>query len=570
MIEAAGMENLLEQAVSHHRRNDFEHAISLYQRILSIRPKNGQVLHLCGLAFLQLGKPQEALPLLEQAEELQPLQAEIQHNLANACYELHSYERAQQHFATALKLQPDHPRALKGLANTLQQFGRHDQALRVYDRAIERSPDDGWLYFNRANSLEAIGQIAQALDSLLQAARLQPDEPRILQNLGNLHLQLRQYEPARQCLLRSLELQPADEAGWVNLGTLELTLARHGPAAKAFERAILLAPNNAQAHFNLSHCLLQMGDFEAGWRHYQWRWETHPLRQSPITQITLPRWSPERPCHRLLIVSEQGLGEQLLWCSLLEDAKPMASELTVQVDRRLKGLLNKAYPALEFLTLEEQIDPHQFDAFMPLGDLGLHLRPSQESFTRTAGAYLRHDEGRSQRLRQQLCPDGQALVGLSWRSANTEIGREKGMTPSTLLPLLKTPGVTWLNLQYGDVSGELQELLTQSGHRIVQCKEIDNQQDIEGLADLMGACDAVVSTSNTNVHLAGALGVETFLLLPFGKARLWYWMHGSEGRSLWYPSVRMLAQRHQEEGWGPVVQSLTAMMTQFLKTRGNP
>ena len=120
MIEAAGMENLLEQAVSHHRRNDFEHAISLYQRILSIRPKNGQVLHLCGLAFLQLGKPQEALPLLEQAEELQPLQAEIQHNLANACYELHSYERAQQHFATALKLQPDHPRALKGLANTLQ------------------------------------------------------------------------------------------------------------------------------------------------------------------------------------------------------------------------------------------------------------------------------------------------------------------------------------------------------------------------------------------------------------------------------------------------------------------
>lgn len=555
----ASVTALWSSAVQLHRRNLLSEALEVYQQILAIDPLHGQAHHLSGLALLQLDRAQEAIPMLQKAADLIPQHAEVHHNLANACYAVQDFAQAVQHHARTLEIKPDHIGAHAGMGNAFQKLGRHQQALGSYQKALQRSAEDGWLFFNSALSFEALGHLDPALSCLQRALQRLPDERMVLQNMGNVLAQLLRYDEARSCFHRSIEVHPDDADGWINLGALELSQACHAPAARAFERALELSPHHAHAHFNLGHCLLQLGEFKRGWSHYHWRWQIKGF--SPLA-TDRPLWVPGHSCQRLLVWAEQGLGEELLWSALLADARQLAPQLLVRVDERLMGLLGRAYPDVQFISSRQSLQDVRFDAHLPMGDLGALCRPDRATFERTTPGFLQADQEQSLALRARLCPPGARLMGLSWRSINTEIGRDKSLNLKDLLPALRTPGIYWANLQYGDVGDEIRSLAHEHGVEIQSCPDIDNLRDMDGLAALIQACDAVISTSNSTVHLAGALGVPTYLLLPFGKARLWYWMHGDAGRSLWYPNVHLIPQEFMGQGWGQVVDTLVSMITQ--------
>jgi ADP-heptose:LPS heptosyltransferase len=82
---------------------------------------------------------------------------------------------------------------------------------------------------------------------------------------------------------------------------------------------------------------------------------------------------------------------------------------------------------------------------------------------------------------------------------------------------------------------------------------VDNLNDLEGLANLIEACDLVLTTSNSTAHLAGALNKETINLVSFGAARIWYWLNEVNGCSLWYPSVKLVEQERDDADWSGAV-----------------
>ena len=107
-------------------------------------------------------------------------------------------------------------------------------------------------------------------------------------------------------------------------------------------------------------------------------------------------------------------------------------------------------------------------------------------------------------------------------------------------------------LQYGEVDDKLKVLKNNFGIEIMQVSEVDNRNDIDGLASLIMACDQVVSITNVTVYLVGALGANTKVLLPFSARWIW----GSSGSdSFWYDTVSPYRQNNIGD-WSNVLRDL--------------
>ena len=177
-----------------------------------------------------------------------------------------------------------------------------------------------------------------------------------------------------------------------------------------------------------------------------------------------------------------------------------------------------------------------------MGSLPRILRRDFRQFPKHHG-YLKADPARTAALRQRYAAiaGGRRIVGISWRSRNTQFGTAKSVALTDLAEILRVPGVMFVNLQYGDCADEIATAKRDLGVDILHDTEIDSLRSLEDFFAQVAAMDLVVTVSNTTVHAAGALNVPAWLLLPRGEGALWYWFVDRED-SPWYPSVRLFRQ----------------------------
>jgi len=248
------------------------------------------------------------------------------------------------------------------------------------------------------------------------------------------------------------------------------------------------------------------------------------------------------------------VGDEVMFGSMLGDFRSCVGKLLVQLDRRLIPLFKRSLPDdVEFFERGTVVPEDRYDSHIAIGSLGQYLRPTLESFEGKGGKYLWADPERIQAMREWLSvKEGERVIGLSWRSSNPETGAARSLALKDLVKSLQAPGVRFVNLQYGDVSAEIEALERDEGITVLQCPGLDTTDDLDGLAALIEACDEVVSIGNATAHLAGALGKKTTVLLP--KAPSWRWL--AEGESTpWYTSVALMRRDAKDESWLPLLGS---------------
>ena len=168
--------------------------------------------------------------------------------------------------------------------------------------------------------------------------------------------------------------------------------------------------------------------------------------------------------------------------------------------------------------------------------------------------YIKSDFNITKNLKLNLKSKNKFLCGLSWISKTGDIGVNKSITLETLKPVLKIENLEFIDLQYTDTTVERERFLADNNITIKKIDNIDNFKDLNGVCSLIDICDFVVTISNTNAHIAGALGKKTFLLLPKGKGRIWYWTIKNK-KSIWYPTIEIIEQK--ESGiWETVIDEL--------------
>jgi hypothetical protein len=303
-----------------------------------------------------------------------------------------------------------------------------------------------------------------------------------------------------------------------------------------------LRSSPAGAKFNKSQLSLALGRFAEGWELYEYRWTALPGNQPrPYRQ---PVWDGNRAA-TLLAWAEQGLGDQILQSGMVPDLAERAARVVMEVEPRLVALFARSFPQAGVVALGEQLYAQPIDAHVPLGSLGRHFRGSWDAFPRRERGYLIADAARTRALRERLAQGGRKVIGLSWVSHNPRSGKSKSARLADFEDILRLPNCRFVDLQYGDTRAEREAVERELGIRVERLDDIDNTNDIDGLAALISACDAVVSVSNTTAHLAGALGTPTWTLVPHGHSRIWYWFKEGE-RSPWYPRVHVRRQANAQ------------------------
>jgi len=172
-----------------------------------------------------------------------------------------------------------------------------------------------------------------------------------------------------------------------------------------------------------------------------------------------------------------------------------------------------------------------------------------------------------QRARLDGPAAGRPRIGMAWRSANAEYGPQKSLKLTDLVPVLQRQDVFWVDLQYGDTAAERAALAGACGTEIWHDPEVDPLADLDAAAAQIAALDLVISASNTAVHVAGALGVATWLLLPApGYGLLWYWSV-DRSDSPFYPALRCFRQPAAAAGWAGVVTEIGGALDGWLADR---
>jgi len=531
-------------------------ALESFEKAQSLAPGSVDVLVNRGIGLVNAGFFLDAHQCLQQAAGINPNRPDILNNLGTACMGMGRVDAAIESFTQSLNLDPRQARALTNLGIALMSRSDFDQAAHCFSKAAEVDPGYIDAYFNRGNVLVKVGKLDVALQDYDRVLSMNSRHVKAIYNRGNLLKQMDRLEESIESYDRAIAISPDQVDAYNNRGTVLTALGRLDAAVEDFNAAIRMAPAFPDAYYNCALALLKGGNYQKGWDLYEWRWKGG---NKSLTAINRQGnfgvdWDGSDINGHLVVLAEQGVGDEIFYCGMLGDLKSRARQITVELDKRLIPLFRRSFPELNFVSRGELRAESGFDSQINLASLGRFFRNSKEALNKVSTPYLHADQSRAAGLRARFANPAKLICGISWISKSTVIGRNKSMMLQDLQPLLELQGTDFIDLQYGDTSAERQEMLDSKGLLVQKVQEIDNYGDLDGLAALIAACDVVISVSNTTAHLALAMGKPVFVLVPSATETLWYW-HLEGEASPWYPTARVF--RQERSGcWSSVIQQV--------------
>ena len=370
-------------------------------------------------------------------------------------------------------------------------------------------------------------------------------------NIANIEIEKKNVSGAIKLLKEIISENPLYEEAKANLALAYKSIGQLERSLKIYKTLDFQGYWSHKARFNYASTLITLESFREGWKNYEYRWKVFPnnIEAWPFTNI--PNWKAER-VKRLVLWREQGIGDDIIFLSLIPEVKEMCSSLSVYVDRRLQSLCKRAMPEINFVKDIEELQNVECDYHLPLGSVPGLLRNDISDFDRTVTGYLKADPQRVESIRNELNLDGKMVIGISWKSTNSLNQAKKSVHLRDMGRIFADLDVVLVNLQYGDVEEEIREFREETGIEVLQCTSVDNREDLDGLAALIEVCDLVISTSNVTVHVAGALAKETWVFLPYST--IYYWLL-ERTDSIWYPSLTLYRQPTLDD-WDSVYASL--------------
>lgn len=495
------------------------------------------------------GATAEAIALLQQAIARLPGNPLYHNNLGELLRLTDAKDQALVHLDRAVELNPNYAEAHNNRGNLLRQLGRLEEAVAAYHTALQLKPGYAEAMSNLGAALIDQREYAAAVETLRRAIALNPGIALFHKNLGLALAGLNDMDGAEIAFKTCFGLPGGrkEEATEVLLllGDLERSRGDLDAALHWYERAWRHSPGMGKAHMRYGTALMVKGDYRNAWPHFEARWS---LEQTEVDKrpFTLPFWRGQAipPDRKMLLFTEQGVGESLVLWSVLPELLGRGVTPVIECDRRMIPILERSFPGIEVYPRrnppERRLLAPDLAVQATLFDVAAVFRKSPADCT---GALpLRADSGRSAAL-QVRYRKGHAgpVIGIAWHSKNPTLGAPKSAQLGELTPFLTLPGLRFVDLQYGNRAEDRAALKAACGVDLIYDTEIDQLKDLDAFAAQVAAMDLVITTSNTTAHMAGALGKPTWVLLHKGVSPHWYW--GVDGETTpWYPTVRLLRQ----------------------------
>ena len=334
-------------------------------------------------------------------------------------------------------------------------------------------------------------------------------------------------EEARECYKRALEIEQKPEY-WANLGGSYVNAGEPEKCIEYSKKAIELNPQFSLAANNMALALLEMGKWDEGFTAYQERKRTPTWSQR---DYGCPEWDG-KPTELLIVHGEQGLGDEIMFLTCIEDLRKVQPNIVIEASPRLVGLLRNTFDCPVYGTPEEVLQHHKPTAYIAMGDLGYWFRRdgsfSRKPYLKSSYTYPTGDRPR---------------IGISWYGGKREThSYARNFAVHMWKPVLENDA-EFISLQYKPYGkGESDQLGISHDQEWID--------DLDKLAARIKSCDLVISVCNTTVHMAGALGVPCFCFVPHRAA----WRYGISGEKMpWYDLVKLYRQE-KDQNWTEVIQ----------------
>ncbi len=537
----------LQEALSLHQQGRLRDAEKLYARTLKAAPHNFDALHLLGLVKAQSGQMGEAYRLMSAALKINSNALDALMNFANVLHALKRDDEALTWLDRALVLRPGDPEALFYRGNALSALDRAEEALSCFNTLLASNPAHGEALLNRGAALARLGRHTEALADFDVALARAPRHAEALYNRGTALLDLNRPGEAILSFDASLAIAPKHPGAWNNRGRALQALNRHGEAVTSFEKAIAVDRNNADTHSNLALSLLTLGELTRGFTEYEWRWKRTGMldaRRSYRGRL----WLGEFPLgqRRILLTAEQGLGDSIQFVRYVPLLAGNGAKVVLEVQPELKALLAGADGVESCHARGEALPAYDFHC--PLGSLPLAFK-TEPSTIPAQIPYLRADDAHIEKWRSSIEALPGKRVSLAWAGhARHPNDRNRSIELRLLEPLLALDGISFISIQR-DLRGDDREVLARHGNITDIAEQLTDMADTAAVASL---ADLTVSVDTSVVHIAGAIGREVWVLLPFSPD--WRWTLTGE-RSPWYPQMRLFRQSSPGD-WRGVIEAV--------------
>ncbi|MAG94527.1 MAG: hypothetical protein CMJ48_12370 [Planctomycetaceae bacterium] len=473
-------------------------------------------------------------------------------------------QKAFDYLTHAVALDEDSSTYWIDLARVHRCDGDFDSAKRVLAEAYQRFPESVDVLIEQGDRAAIVKDLDAAIEFYEAAFARDPSRVRVAYNLGVQLADRGLQREAIDAFRHAVELRPEFADAHFNLALVLSELQQPIEAGEHYAEVLQLEPNNTQARFFRSLELLRAGDFDNGWHDYECRWTQQPDDRGALPYAPWDGSSVER--RRVFVHSEQGVGDEIMFASCLGDLAEDAQHCLLECDARLVPLMRRSFPRVTVIDRPNGDGSNvrrefpSADCYVSLGSLPRHFRSRRDEFPHRL-AYLRADEREVVEFRRRLDRLGAGLkVGISWRGGKRPGVRHRKSTElADWLPILRSPGVEFVNLQYGSCEDELQTLIQEHGVRLHRIADVDPLSALDRFASLISSLDLVLSVSNTTVHLAGALGVPAWMLLSY--AGDWRWGLGTD-LSPWYSTLRIFRQAAPGE-WTNVYEEISGALKQI-------
>jgi Flp pilus assembly protein TadD len=499
----------LEKALTAHQSGDLAEATRIYREILAAEPQHPDALHMMGIIARQKGNNDLALKLIEGALAKRMAMPLAWYNRSVILRILNRNEEALQSAEQAVYFDPNMAEAWDMAGYLLREKKEFERARTYHAQAVALEPENLKFLSNYAMLLQVTGELAEAYAVMSKIERRNAD--------GLLH----------------------------TMGNVLIAAGYPDRAISYFQQSRQLVKDNRDLSGSEAMARLQSGDFEEGWRIWEMR------RDLNDKFISIPMWNGA-PINHLLLHEDQGLGDTLQCVRYIADLRKLAKNISFQGPHFLKELITYSYPDITYVTDEEPIPAA--DARIRLLSLPAIFKTNSKNILPRV-PYIKVREDWRPQWRDRLASIPKPHIGIVWGgNPNHMNDRLRSIPFADFAPIIEIGKSHIISLQ----KGGHREKVDLSGTEIFDADPFLN--DFTNTAGLMAELDLLISVDTATVHLAGAMGIPTWLLLPFDPD--WRWLLARED-SPWYPSVRIFRQ-HTPRTWPEVITRVTTELNKFL------
>ena len=570
------MDQQLKQALELHQQNQLDQALQIYQVILERASPPLQAFLNSSSIWRSQEKHEKAIKCLKQGLTIYPSEPGLWNNLGNCHMDSGALTNAVVAFRQALTFDSSFTDSRISLSSCLRELGHSHLAYStIKDQfcCTNEKTERQKLMIPLVESL--IGLAASEKNSLRSEdleRMVKLVETEVEENIGL-------EDPCRAGLLLTQI--------WIQLNQIDRALESRNKLIASVNQFFSQA-NNKKVHlkksfhnqwhglnWNLGIKCLKQGRFSDGWSLYEHglqvpaegaqRWQRS--LKKPFKTSEIPLWRGESLAgKRLLLMGEQGIGDSMMFASLIPKLQEEGAKIKLFPGDRLLKIYKRSLPEIDIISTDDLLKKRwrteDFDLQSPLGSICQYRFKDMDDYG-PKRHFLKSDSVHTNKLRQRYY-DGRPLIGISWQGGGKASRIPmKSLKLKQLIPILQNTNFRFVSLQYGDDGPHLARFQKDSGIEVLHDETIDPLRDMDGWLSQVAAMDAVISIANTTVHGAGGLGIPTLCLVS--QQADWRWIDPSVFKGCyWYPSVDATYQVSKSD-WQPAIDEACGWLKQKTK-----